>query len=150
LYRRAIEAGDREALGHAARLLESADRVDEAVDLYRPAAEAGDRDALGYAAWLLERADRVDEAVALYLRAVEAGDRDTLGHGADSWRTATALMKRSLYACARPKRATLWPWGMRHGYWRRLVAFRKRVNFVSTGLIPAVISPANGSSLGFS
>jgi tetratricopeptide (TPR) repeat protein len=94
LYRRAIEAGDREALGHAARLLESADRVDEAVDLYRPAAEAGDRDALGYAAWLLERADRVDEAVALYLRAVEAGDRDALGHGADSWRTATALMKR--------------------------------------------------------
>jgi TPR repeat protein len=78
LYQRAAEAGNADALWPAARLLERAGRLDEAIGWLQARAEAGDTHALQQAARLLERAGHLDEAISLYQRAAEAGDTDAL------------------------------------------------------------------------
>ncbi len=78
LYKRAAEAGDRDALQRATELLEQAGRTEEAISLYRQAAEAGDAFALRQGAGLLEGAGRTEEAIGVYRRAAEAGDHDAL------------------------------------------------------------------------
>ena len=71
------------ALGAAARMLEQAGRVEEAITWLRSCAEAGDTGALGGAAEMLEQAGRAEEAITFYQQAAEAGDTRALGGGQD-------------------------------------------------------------------
>lgn len=77
-YLPAAEAGDRDALDHATRLLQESGRTEEAVALYLRTAEAGDPYALLCAADLLERAGR-QEGAALRRYELEPGGRIASG-----------------------------------------------------------------------
>ncbi|MER5968883.1 hypothetical protein ABT112_03895 [Streptomyces sp. NPDC002055] len=76
LLHRAAEAGDRDAMVQLARLLERADRRDEAVPWWRCAADAGDPRAMALAGAVAAREGRADEALSWWEAATAAGDRE--------------------------------------------------------------------------
>ncbi|MER6126625.1 helix-turn-helix domain-containing protein [Streptomyces sp. NPDC001795] len=87
-YRRGADCGDLDALTAAVRMLEEAEREQEACDWLSSRADAHSLPVLAIVARLLRSLGRRDEALACYLQAVQAGDTHSLMAVANLKRTA--------------------------------------------------------------
>ncbi|MGV9336619.1 tetratricopeptide repeat protein, partial [Nocardia sp. NPDC003726] len=80
LFRKAAEAGNRDAMSNLGVLLKQRGDIDEAELWYRKAVEAGNPGALFNLGNLLKQRGDIDEAELWYRRAVEAGNRDAMSN----------------------------------------------------------------------
>ena len=96
-YVAAAEVGHATALGRAARMLQEAGRIEEAITWLRSRAEVGDTRAFGTAVWMLEQAGHTEEASAFYRQAAAVGDTRALRAAAQMLRDASSTEDVELF-----------------------------------------------------